>query len=79
MSPPPSPQRLLLGDDLTELTARLPSAEARLMVGISGAPGAGKSTLAKALVAALGDAVAAPMDGFHLADVELERRRLRDR
>lgn len=79
MSPPPSPQRLLLGDDLTELIARLPRSEARLMVGISGAPGAGKSTFANALVAALDDAVAAPMDGFHLADVELDRRRLRDR
>lgn len=47
------------------------------IVGIAGAPGAGKSTLAEALVpaaaAVLGaDAVAQiPMDGFHLADVAL--------
>lgn len=49
------------------------------VIGIAGAPGAGKSTLTEALVAAarkrLGaDAVAhVPMDGFHLADVELRR------
>lgn len=45
----------------------------RLVVGIAGAPGAGKSTLASALVAALGGAVAVPMDGFHLAHTELRR------
>ncbi|BBX91447.1 nucleoside/nucleotide kinase family protein [Mycolicibacterium boenickei] len=49
------------------------------VIGITGPPGAGKSTLAEALVAAarvrLGtEAVAhVPMDGFHLADVELRR------
>lgn len=39
-----------------------------------GAPGAGKSTLAESL-----DAPVLPMDGFHLANEELERRGLRDR
>ncbi|GAA4682527.1 nucleoside/nucleotide kinase family protein [Nocardioides nanhaiensis] len=49
------------------------------LLGLTGAPGAGKSTLAAALVSA-GLAVATvPMDGFHYADVELERRGLRDR
>ncbi|MGV0746036.1 nucleoside/nucleotide kinase family protein [Mycolicibacterium sp. XJ870] len=49
------------------------------IVGIAGPPGAGKSTLAEALAAAIGarlgaDAVAhVPMDGFHLADAELRR------
>ncbi len=44
------------------------------MVGICGAPGAGKSTLAERLVTALGqDAVYVGMDGFHLAQVELDR------
>lgn len=48
------------------------------LLGISGAPGAGKSTLAAALAETHGGVVV-PMDGFHLADVELERRGLRDR
>lgn len=44
------------------------------MLGICGAPGAGKSTLAGELTAALGAAaVLVTMDGFHLADAELER------
>ncbi len=46
----------------------------RAVLGIAGSPGAGKTTLAAALVAALGPvAVHVPMDGFHLADVELAR------
>lgn len=48
------------------------------LLGITGAPGAGKSTFARAVAAAY-DGVVVPMDGFHLADVELERRGLRDR
>jgi pantothenate kinase len=44
------------------------------LLGITGAPGAGKSTVA----AALGLPIV-PMDGFHYADRELERRGLRDR
>jgi pantothenate kinase len=46
----------------------------RRVLGIAGAPGAGKSTFAKRLVQALdGLAVLVPMDGFHLAGAELER------
>ena len=46
----------------------------RRMLGIVGPPGAGKSTLAAALLAAHGAAVqVVPMDGFHLANSELER------
>jgi pantothenate kinase len=46
----------------------------RRLLGICGAPGAGKSTLAERLVAALGDgAVLVGMDGFHLAQRELRR------
>jgi pantothenate kinase len=45
------------------------------MLGIAGAPGAGKSTLAEELVQRLGGrAQLLPMDGFHLADDELARR-----
>lgn len=46
----------------------------RRLLGISGAPGAGKSTLASRLVGALGErAVLVGMDGFHLAHRELTR------
>lgn len=46
----------------------------RRILGIAGPPGAGKSTLAAALVEALdGTAVLVPMDGFHLAGAELAR------
>ena len=46
----------------------------RRLLGLVGAPGAGKSTLAAALLEALGSrAQVVPMDGFHLANVELRR------
>lgn len=46
----------------------------RSILGIAGMPGAGKSTLAEALVAHLGGAaVCVPLDGFHLAGRELAR------
>ncbi|MZD08912.1 nucleoside/nucleotide kinase family protein [Streptomyces sp. SID5785] len=60
-----------------ELAARaraLAAPGARRVIGIAGPPGAGKSTLAAAVVEALdGAAVPVPMDGFHLADAELHR------
>ena len=53
----------------------------RTVLGITGAPAAGKTTLAVELVRALAGAPVAhlPMDGFHLADVELDRLGRRDR
>jgi pantothenate kinase len=46
----------------------------RKVLGLVGAPGAGKSTLAAALLDALGPrAQVVPMDGFHLANAELHR------
>ncbi|MBE1487097.1 nucleoside/nucleotide kinase family protein [Plantactinospora soyae] len=62
---------------LAELVSRaraLASAGPRQLLGITGAPGAGKSTLAGLIVSALGElAELVPMDGFHLAEVELQR------
>lgn len=52
----------------------------RTLLGLVGPPGAGKSTLAAALLAEFADvAQGVPMDGFHLANVELERLGRRDR
>jgi pantothenate kinase len=46
----------------------------RRMIGLVGAPGAGKSTLAQALASLWPAHIqVVPMDGFHLANVELER------
>jgi pantothenate kinase len=58
-------------DELVARAAALAAGPARAVLGITGAPGAGKSTLAEALLAALPDAAHVPMDGFHLADVAL--------
>jgi len=46
----------------------------RVILGLVGAPGAGKSTLAQALLTAFeGISQVVPMDGFHLSNVELAR------
>jgi pantothenate kinase len=59
---------------------RLASAGSRRLLGMAGGPGAGKSTLAGAIVEALGDAARlVPMDGFHLANAELVRLGRRER
>lgn len=52
----------------------------RSILGIVGAPGAGKSTLSAALMRSLEwRAVNVPMDGYHLADCQLARLGLADR
>jgi pantothenate kinase len=51
------------------LLARQP----RVIVGITGPPGAGKTRLAEEIASSFEDAVHVPMDGFHLADAELRR------
>jgi pantothenate kinase len=58
---------------LHRLATRIASGR-RTLIGIVGAPGAGKSTFAEALRAAHPAAAqVVPMDGFHLANVELAR------
>lgn len=84
--------RLLAQPDLDALVQRVlrlldrvGDDETRVAIGVAGAPGAGKTTLAEDLVAALAaqltDAAVAhlPMDGYHLADVQLEALGLRGR
>ncbi|MDT0308841.1 nucleoside/nucleotide kinase family protein [Streptomyces sp. DSM 44917] len=58
---------------------------ARAVLGLAGPPGAGKSTLARALVDALRSraiyvpAAYVPLDGFHLSNAQLDRLGLRSR
>ncbi len=73
-------------DQLVERARRLvaaaaaDSARGRRILGLTGPPGAGKSTLAQAIVGALaGEAEYLPMDGFHLATAELRRLGREDR
>ena len=65
---------------LLERARRLVASGRRRILGIVGPPGGGKSTVARLVVAQLGDAAAlVPMDGFHLAQAELVRLGRRDR
>lgn len=71
-------------DDLVRRASGLADdATGRLLLGLVGAPGSGKSTVARRLVHHLTQAglpaVRVPMDGFHLADVTLRERGLLDR
>lgn len=61
-------------DALVARAQKLTVPARRRLLGITGAPGAGKSTLSGCLASALGSAAAlVPMDGFHLANQELVR------
>jgi pantothenate kinase len=64
---------LVLQQTLDQLLGGLVPGQ-RYMLGLAGAPGAGKSTVAQRLLEALpGRAVVVPMDGYHLANSELAR------
>jgi pantothenate kinase len=67
--------------ELVERARQLAGQGKRRLLGITGAPGAGKSTVARAVVDALGPqlSVLVPMDGFHLANVTLVAWGRRDR
>ena len=64
------PPEIVSGDDapgrIAERATAAPARGLRRMVALAGPPAAGKSTMAGRLAAALPDAVALPMDGYHL-------------
>ncbi len=66
--------------ELLQDVARLVEAGGRCILGLTGPPGAGKSTLADRLATALGPdrSLLVGMDGFHIADAELRRTGLRE-
>ncbi|PZE63220.1 nucleoside/nucleotide kinase family protein [Curtobacterium sp. MCLR17_044] len=65
-------------DQAVERAVELARSSKRTVLGIAGAPGAGKSTLARRIVTAVDDrlgagtAVQVPMDGFHLSNAALD-------
>lgn len=83
MGPVPHPE--LTVDDAVERAVRLAERGTRTVLGIAGAPGAGKSTLARRIVTAVdaqlgtGTAVQVPMDGFHLSNAALDALGRRER
>ncbi|MDX3095819.1 nucleoside/nucleotide kinase family protein [Streptomyces sp. ME19-03-3] len=70
-------------DDVLALVPSMPGR--RVLLGLAGAPAAGKSTLARSLVEGVdarlgaGNAAYVPMDGFHLSNAQLDRLGLRGR
>jgi len=62
-----------------EVATLLDTAASRILVGITGPPGAGKSTVAQALLNRFAGAAYVPMDGFHLSNAVLQVLGRRDR
>jgi pantothenate kinase len=75
---PHPPQQVLSLSPAAALATLVAAARAlptdrRVVIGITGGPGTGKSTLTAELVAALGpEAAYVPMDGFHMLHAKLE-------
>jgi len=70
---PSQPSATSLCPAIRQRLNELASGQRRLL-GVVGPPGSGKSTLAAQLTQSMGSrAQAVPMDGFHLAQIELER------
>ncbi|MBK0296249.1 ATP-binding protein, partial [Bacillus sp. S34] len=65
-------------DQAVQRAVELAGRGGRTVLGVAGAPGAGKSTLARRVVVAVdaalgaGTAVQVPMDGFHLSNAALD-------
>jgi pantothenate kinase len=72
-------QHVTIADLLAHDAAALVGGRSRTILGVAGSPGAGKSTLVDQLLERIGAAKGAdwvahiPMDGFHLADAQLDR------
>lgn len=58
---------------IAEVAGLIDATQGRLIVGITGPPGAGKSTAAQVLAASFEGASYLPMDGFHLSNAALDR------
>ena len=75
--PTPGPEPLAVDDAVESVVGLRAETGRRVVVGLAGEPGSGKSTTATALVGALvaagTPAVVVPMDGFHLAGATLAR------
>ena len=63
-----------MSPDLIARAAELAARPGRVLLGITGAPGAGKSTVAAALADAVPGSVVVPMDGFHRTTDDLASR-----
>lgn len=79
---------MILQNLLERVTSLAASPGGRTVIGVTGAPGAGKTTLVEALIRELNADTPAPehqryahvpMDGFHLSDAELTRLELLER
>ncbi|HEY8717652.1 nucleoside/nucleotide kinase family protein [Pengzhenrongella sp.] len=69
-----------IAEVVAHLRQHASEADDRQIIGIVGAPGTGKSTVAHLVAECLGaDAVVVPMDGFHLANTILDGTPLKDR